>query len=413
MTIQWTGTKNASSSGYIVGVDAFDLLGTLVKAPGILRYQQRHLTYSGQWLTAYSGRYSMGSMYFADWPVTATVHFDGTYMAWIAKKGPQYGKATVTLDGGAPRTVDLYRKTALYKQSVYNTGVLSPGPHTVTIKWTGSKNAYARGRLIGLDAIDVMGVLTAAPAPSPPTPSVSPPPPPLPPPPTAVRYEQTDPKVGYLGYWSTTSNGLASAGTCTYANSAAKLVVGFKGTSLVWIAKKSSVYGIASVTLDDRAPVQVDLYSLTALFQQAVYNTGELTDGNHTLIIEWTGTKNPAATDFNVGADAFDITGELLQAPSLSRYEETAAQIAYAGTWQPLSAPTTASGGSVVYANSHGSSATISFDGTYISWIAKKSSMYGRAKVFLDDRAPVTVDLYSPAAVWQERVWNSGHPPGR
>jgi N-acetylmuramoyl-L-alanine amidase len=399
VTIQWTGSKNSRASGYNVGVDAFDLLGSLVKAPSLTRYQQNdaHLIYAGYWAPAYSSLASLGSFRYAGSPASVTVNFDGTYLAWITKKSPQYGKARVTLDGGAPVTVDLYRASGLQKQSVYRTGILPDGPHTVTIQWTGSKNARARGNLIGVDAIDVVGELTDAPV--------------APSGPASVRYEQTDPRVGYVGYWGRTSNVLASAGDCAYANATAKLVVGFKGTSLSWIAKKSSVYGIANVTLDDGAPVQVDLYSPTALFQQRVYSTGELTDGAHTLTIEWTGSKNPASTDYNVGADAFDITGELIQAPGLSRYEENAVEIAYAGTWQPLSPAASASGGGAVLANSPGASATISFDGTYISWIAKKSSLYGRAKVFLDGGAPVTVDLYSSSAAWQERVWNSGVLP--
>jgi N-acetylmuramoyl-L-alanine amidase len=182
---------------------------------------------------------------------------------------------------------------------------------------------------------------------------------------------------------------------------------------LAWIAKKSSVYGIATVTLDDKAPVQVDLYSPSALtlYQQSVYQTGELADGMHTLTIEWTGTKNPAATDYNIGADAFDIVGELVQASGPIRYEENASQIAYAGTWQPNSWALYASGGRSVYANSPECSATISFEGTYIAWVTKMSPLYGKAMVSMDGAPPVIVDLFSVTEVWQRRVWNSGILP--
>ncbi len=190
-------------------------------------------------------------------------------------------------------------------------------------------------------------------------------------------------------------------------------MVGFNGTSLNWVAKKSSVYGIAKVTLDDKAPVLVDLHSTTQLFQQTVYETGVLAAGDHTLIIEWTGTKNSAATDYNIGVDAFDIAGELIQAPSLNRYEENASGIAYAGTWQQNSwGGLFSSGGRSVYTNTPGSSVTVSFDGTYIAWITKKSTVYGKAMVSLDGAAPVTVDLYNGTEVFQQRVWNSGILPG-
>jgi cell wall-associated NlpC family hydrolase/N-acetylmuramoyl-L-alanine amidase/putative cell wall-binding protein len=399
VTIAWTGTKNTSATACTIAVDAFDLIGSLVRAPGPVRYQQSdtHLAYAGIWSTRYSTYASGGSFFYALSPATVTMSFDGTYLAWIAEKGPVSGRAQVTLDGGSPVTVDLYRSGYAGMQLVYNTGILEDAPHTLTIAWTGTKNAAATNTLIGVDAFDVLGELTDATA--------------VPPGPIITRYEQTDPKLGYIGSWGTSSSAEMSSGDGTYANSASRLVVGFKGTSLSWIAKKSSVYGIAKVTLDDKAPVEVDLYSPTPVFQQSVYQTGELADGNHTLTIEWTGTKNAAASDYNVGADAFDIVGQLIQAPSPTRYEENSSQIAYAGKWQPNSWGVPSSGGRSVFTNTPESSATISFDGTYICWVTKKSPLYGKAMVSLDGAAPVVVDLYNPTEVWQQRAWNSGILP--
>jgi cell wall-associated NlpC family hydrolase/N-acetylmuramoyl-L-alanine amidase len=396
VTIEWTGEKNASAIASYVGIDAYDLIGSLVQAPGPTRYQQNDalLTYTGSWWTGYSSSASGASFRYAGSPAKVTIAFDGTYMAWVAKKSRVYGKAKVTTDGRAPVIVDLYSRTALYKQKVYNTGLLAAGPHTVTIEWTGAKNPSAIGNYVNLDAVDILAGSTGGTT--------------LPPGPTVTRYEQTDPLLGYVGSWLTSGNGSASAGDFTFANNQSKLIVGFKGTSLSWIAKKSAVYGIAKVTLDDKTPVDVDLYSASTLYQQSVYQTGELTDGTHTLTIEWTGEKNSAATDYNVGADAFDIQGQLVQAPGPVKYEQDASEIAYAGTWQPIGSGESASGGSAVYTNTAGSSATISFDGTYIAWITKTHPAHGKAKLFLDGAAPVTVDLYSSTELWKQRVWNSG-----
>jgi hypothetical protein len=101
--------------------------------------------------------------------VTAT--FTGSYLAWIAKKSPAYGAASVSLDGGAPVMVDLYDAVTLWQQPVWETGVLSPGTHTVTIQWTGEKNPAATGTDIGVDAFDVVGGLVAPWAESPATPT--------------------------------------------------------------------------------------------------------------------------------------------------------------------------------------------------------------------------------------------------
>ena len=93
------------------------------------------------------------------------------------------------------------------------------------------------------------------------------------------------------------------------------MTVTFNGTYLSWIAKKSPVYGEAKVTLDGGTPVIVDLYSAGALWQQNVWNTDTLPAGSHTLKIEWTGTKDAAASATNISVDAFDVLGTLTQAP--------------------------------------------------------------------------------------------------
>jgi hypothetical protein len=79
----------------------------------------------------------------------------------------------------------------------------------------------------------------------------------------------------------------------------------------------------------------------------------------------------------------------------------------YVGTWTP-SSDTSASGGSFRYSNTSGSSVTVTFNGTYLGWIAKLSPAYGIAKVTLDSNAPVTVDLYNAATVWKALAWETG-----
>ena len=90
---------------------------------------------------------------------SVTVKFDGSYVSWMAKKGPSYGIAAVSLDGGPPTNVDLYSSTSLYQQIVYNTGILAPGPHTLVIERTWAKNARSSGYVVSVDAFDVIGSL--------------------------------------------------------------------------------------------------------------------------------------------------------------------------------------------------------------------------------------------------------------
>ena len=130
--------------------------------PGATHYEEiaAGLTYTGTWIAGADGAYSGGSLTRADASgATVTASFNGTYLAWIAKKSPAYGQAKVTLDGTATFTVDLYDTGTLYEKKVWDTGVLASGPHTVKIEWTGIKNAAASGTNINLDAVDVIGNL--------------------------------------------------------------------------------------------------------------------------------------------------------------------------------------------------------------------------------------------------------------
>ena len=126
------------------------------------RYQQTdpHLAYHGTWSSVSTDSSSGGRFAYADGTGSSvTVTFKGTSLAWIAKKSPVYGIAKVILDKHAPVYVNLYSASTLWKQRVWSTGTLAAGVHTVTISWTGTKSAKASATNIGLDALDVVGVL--------------------------------------------------------------------------------------------------------------------------------------------------------------------------------------------------------------------------------------------------------------
>ena len=173
----------------------------------------------------------------------------------------------------------------------------------------------------------------------------------------------------------------ASNGSFRYANtSGSSVTVTFDGTYLAWIAKKSPAYGIARVTLDGKRTFLVDLYSKTAIYQQKVWETDLLDPGPHIVTIEWTGTKNTAATGTNIGVDAFDVTGSLV---TVTRAEQTDRHLSWRGSWTKLSA-TGYSGGTAWYSNAAGSAVTMEFDGTLLTLVGKKGPSYGIARVTVD-----------------------------
>jgi hypothetical protein len=406
VTIEWTGTKNGASTKTNIGVDAVDLLGSLIQATGTVtpgttavRYEQTdsHIAYAGTWST-YSGSGPSGGGYLraSTDDSSATIAFTGTSLAWIATKGTTLSKAKVSLDGGAAVSVDLAASAVAYQQNVWSTGTLSSGPHTVKISWD---NTNAAGKYVSVDAVDVIGTLTTA--------STTPVTPPAVP--TTTRYEQKDTRFTFAGGWIATSSDSASDTSFRFADSAASATATFDGTFLVWIGKKSPDYGVAKVTLDGGAPVNVDLYNASALWQQKLWDTGVLTAGSHTVKIEWTGVTNANGMGANINVDAFDIAGTVTQAPAAQpiRYEQNDGHFVYAGTWI-ASTTSSASAGSFRYANTTGSSVTVSFVGSYLSWIAKKSPVYGKAKVTLDGGTPAIVDLYSATEAFKQKIWETG-----
>lgn len=254
-----------------------------------IRHQEteRRLTYAGTWTASDDNSASGGSFAFADSSgASLAIRFVGTQLSWIAKKSPAYGKAEVTVDGSSVGSVDLYSADEVWQQVVWQTDTLSVGPHAVTIAWTGEKTA-ATGTNINVDAIEVHGVLTG-------------------------RYQQTDAKLVYAGDWKADSDAAASGENFAFANaSGASVTIRFNGVHLVWLAKRSSAYGEAQVTVDGGSPVTVDLYSADVLWRQEVWNSGILGSGSHAVVIQWTGRKNAAATDTNINIDYLYVAGTL------------------------------------------------------------------------------------------------------
>ena len=128
----------------------------------------------------------------------------------------------------------------------------------------------------------------------------------------ATRYEETNANLIYGGSWSGITSSSYSGGREKYASrSGGAVTIKFNGTSLTWLATVCPWGGIAKVTRDGGTPVLVDLYGATRLNQQAIYTTGTLGAGNHTVTIQWTGQHRAASRGTLVYVDALDVMGSL------------------------------------------------------------------------------------------------------
>lgn len=154
--------SSESAAGKYINIDAVEVAGTLVANTRVEQTSARLVWSPGPstWTlgTGSTAYYSGGSYRYINKTGSVTINFTGVSLGIIAKKASSYGIARVSLDGEPPVSVNLYRSTTAYKQTVWSSGWLAPGDHTVTFSWTGTKSG-STGTTVDLDAVDVRGAL--------------------------------------------------------------------------------------------------------------------------------------------------------------------------------------------------------------------------------------------------------------
>jgi len=283
LTIQVTGLKNPESQGNFVVVDAFD-----VPAPAVSHLQDTDpdISYSAGWTGAdISKPWSGGSATLSTTPgAQATLTFNGTEISWIGARGPDAGIARVFIDGSFAGDVDTYSPMLRIQGTLFKATVADAN-HTLTIQVTGLKNSASTGTVVLLDAFDVT------------TPG--------------MRFQEEDPSVAYSGDWIHGNlNRSWSEGTISEsATPGAQATFTFTGTSVSWIGCRKLTTGIARVYVDRVFVTEIDTFEPAPIegYQNTVFRADGLANGTHTLTIEATGRKNPAAANNYVVVDAFDV----------------------------------------------------------------------------------------------------------
>ena len=377
-------------------------------APTATTYEQNNalLVYAGTW-SSLSGLSYSGSSYkttnTAGSKVTAA--FTGTAVSYIVRTGSSFGIAKVTLDG-AVYYPDLYTASTKYKQTVWSRTGLTDGPHTLVIERNGTRNASSSGYTINLDALSIVGTLTA---------------------------------VGSSGYTLTT--GVSSgSGTVTRNPDLATYTSGTQVTLTATPTSGSIFTGWSGGATGSTNPLTITMdgdKTVTANFQAS----GPITYTLATSVAAGSGTitRSPDLAAYASGAQvtltATPATGYVFAgwggnasgstnplvvtmsanktitatfAPvsfAVTRYEESNALLAYSGSWLKSSG-LSYSRGALVYTNSSDAKVTATFTGTAISYIARTGPTSGKAKITLDG-ASYTVDLYSSGTRYRQAVWSA------
>jgi hypothetical protein len=291
LSIGPTGDKRAAATGSNVVIDALDVRGRVED-------QDPSIAWTSGWLRGNGSRDWSGSA-----PNTAggtaaltrtageqaTVSFEGTGVSWIGLRGPSYGIARVLVDGVLAATVDTYAAADEVQAVLYTATGLSNGAHTLTVEATGGRNPASIDALIVVDAFDV-----ALPASSP----------------AVARFQEGAAAASYTGTWNQLGGFRYFTGeSVAYSTTAgASVTFSFTGTTVRWIGYRTFYGAIARVLLDGVEVAQVDTFApVEEEFQAVLYAATGLPQGGHTLTIENTGLKNPAAQNTWVTVDAFDV----------------------------------------------------------------------------------------------------------
>jgi len=114
------------------------------------------ITYTASWATttltgAFGGSVRATSTANARATFTTTTIANGV-IAWVSSRGPDRGIATISIDGGAAVTVNLFATSAQRSAVVFRSAALSAGTHTVRVTALGTKDSRSSGRRVDVDA---------------------------------------------------------------------------------------------------------------------------------------------------------------------------------------------------------------------------------------------------------------------
>jgi hypothetical protein len=218
--------------------------------------------------------------------------------------------------------------------------------------------------------------------------------------------QEADPDLVYSAGWSQAPDGFTWSGGNAFnpgepppgakvtETAGAKVTLSFRGTSVSWRGYRGPDAGIARVSVDGGAPIEVDTYARDWKVQDVLFTASGLSDAPHTLTIEATGRANGASSAAKIFVDAFDVTK-----PG-RRFEEAHPSITYGGSWVRRNDARVWSEGGAATSQQAGATVTFSFTGSSVSWIGcEKSSAGGRARIYLDGAFVKEVSLYRPIPI--------------
>jgi hypothetical protein len=229
-----------------------------------------------------------------------------------------------------------------------------------------------------------------------------------------TRVEDDDLRLRYGGVWKHVWEATSSGQSTRVSRTASSWVsASFDGTSCALVLREGPDRGFAAVYLDGVLMTYVDSYAPTLMAPRSVWTTEGLAPGPHTLKVVVAGTKSASATDRWVAIDAVEVDGATAAWAAPGTVVNNGNANLYTGTGWRTSVRPGPLGGSSQRTAISGSSVTVRFKGTGISWLGRKDTISGLAEVILDGRRVAVVGQYSPEVKERAVAWSqSGLPYG-
>lgn len=216
-----------------------------------------------------------------------SVRFNGSAIRWYGPRQPSYGKAEVYLDGSLMDAVDCYASVTDKAQDamIWEVSDLAEGPHTMEVRLTGDKNPASSGSIVVFDRFEVDGSQPYG---------------------GGQRIDEADGAL--LGPWISGQNNTYIGQAYHYSRyNTARFELSFTGTQIAWIGPKTGGYGRARVHIDGVDQGVVSQYGPTG-WRERVWESKPLLQGQHTITIVPTGTRDVASRGTNIVIDALDVT---------------------------------------------------------------------------------------------------------
>jgi hypothetical protein len=263
--------------------------------PSIVYSQGHNGDGQNGWLTASDPNDFAGGCHYSNgYSASFVVHFSGTDFSWIGRMGPNYGIASVFMDGQFQGTVDSYNPSVQYQQVLWSTSGMPDGVHVFQMKIgdypSPATNPASSGCYQVLDGYTTSG--------------------------TPLNLSMLSPQDGSvtkIGTWTFGPNILSGA-YCWSNDRAtpASLTFPFSGTGVEVYGHPEGEDGMMDVYIDGTYVTTVDEFN--PLYDSIMSDSNDdsllyvatgLPDGSHSLQLVVSQNHNPNSLDYFTQIDGF------------------------------------------------------------------------------------------------------------